>query len=114
VTLELEPGAAFEALTVALEHEPLDPELVVSGTPTVGVLVLDDRDGRELGVWEMSPGSATDVETDEVFVVLAGSATVDGIAEGSVSLCPGTVVRLTAGMRSTWTVHETLRKLYLI
>jgi uncharacterized cupin superfamily protein len=30
-----------------------------------------------------------------------------------VELAPGSVVRLTAGMRTTWTVRETLRKIYV-
>jgi uncharacterized cupin superfamily protein len=45
--------------------------------------------------------------------VLSGRATVTGIADQPVELVPGSVVRLAAGMRSTWTVHETLRKVYL-
>jgi len=104
----------LNALTIALDHEPLPADQVVSGSPTTGTLVLDDTDGRELGIWEMTPGTATDVELDEVFVVLAGSATVTGIADDPVELGPGSVVHLTAGMRTTWTVRETLRKLYLI
>jgi uncharacterized cupin superfamily protein len=103
------------ALTVALQHEPLPAEQVVSGTPTTGSLVLEERaDGTEVGVWEMTPGVATDVEVDELFVVLSGSATVEGVAEHPLELAPGSTVRLSAGMRTTWTVHETLRKIYVI
>jgi uncharacterized cupin superfamily protein len=114
VTFELGPGQLIEAATVVLEHEPLPPDQIVSGSPATGILVLDDRDGRELGVWEMTPGVATDVETDEVFIVLAGRATVEGVAAGPLELTAGAVVRLTEGMRTTWTVHDTLRKVYLI
>ena len=114
MTFQLGPGQLIAAATVELEHEPLPEDQVVSGSPTTGILVLDDRDGRELGIWEMTPGTATDVETDEVFIVLAGRATVEGIAPGPVELMPGAVVRLTEGMQTTWTVHETLRKVYLI
>ena len=32
--------------------------------------------GAAVGVWEMTPGVATDVEEDEVFVVLSGSASI--------------------------------------
>jgi uncharacterized cupin superfamily protein len=104
----------LDALTVVVDHEPLPPEQIVSGSPTTGALVLDETGGREIGVWEMTPGVATDVEVDEWFVVLAGSATVTGVAEDPVELAPGTVVQLTAGMRTTWTVHATLRKLYVV
>lgn len=110
---ELPAGLVVEAATMALEHTPVPPAQVVAGSPTTGIRVLDERDGAEIGVWEMTPGTATDVEADEVFIVLAGSATVAGIAADEVRLSPGDVVRLTAGMRATWTVHETLRKVYL-
>lgn len=104
----------MNALTVALVHEPLPADQVVSGSPTAGSLVLGERDGREVGVWEMTPGVATDVEVDEVFVVLTGSATVEGVEDEPIELGPGSTVTLTAGMRTTWTVRETLRKIYVI
>ena len=46
---------------------------------------------------------------------VAGFATVafDDPALPSIELRPGSVVRLTAGMRTVWTVRETLRKVYL-
>jgi uncharacterized cupin superfamily protein len=102
------------ALTVTLVHEPLPSDQVLSGSPTTGSLVLDERDGREIGVWEMTPGVAIDVEVDEVFVVLSGSATVEGVGEEPIELGPGSTVTLTARMRTTWTVRETLRKIYVI
>ena len=78
-----------------------------------GELVLTPVPGGELGVWEAAPGVQTDVEVDEVFVVLAGAATVE-VEDGPVfDLRPGTVVRLFAGDRTTWTVTESLRKLYV-
>jgi uncharacterized cupin superfamily protein len=116
---ELTPGLMLAASAVALEHEPLPAEQVVAGAPTTAALVLDERDGREIGVWEMSPGTATDLEADEVFVVLAGRATVEftsvpsGETPAPIDIAAGSVVRLTAGMSTTWTVHETLRKVYL-
>ncbi|MBN9630024.1 MAG: cupin domain-containing protein [Actinobacteria bacterium] len=73
-------------------------------------------DGRalEVGIWEMAPGTATDVEADELFVVIAGRAVVDFTETGHrLELAPGDVVRLSAGDRTVWTVSETLRKVYL-
>src|SRR4051812_26298090 len=68
----------------------------------------------EVGVWEMTPGVMTDVEADEVFVVVAGSATVEfGDGSQSLRIGPGDVVRLAAGAETVWTVSETLRKVYL-
>ena len=70
--------------------------------------------GVEVGVWEMTPGTATDVEVDEVFVVLAGAGTVTFDDDGEqVELGPGSVVRLRAGERTTWVVRETIRKIYV-
>lgn len=109
----LTPGMLVDAAGATLAHEPLPAEQVVAGTPTTGLLVLDERDGHEIGVWEMTPGTATDVEVDEVFVVLAGRARVEFEDVPAIELAPGAVVRLRAGMRTVWTVHETLRKVYL-
>ena len=92
---------------------PLDPASVLTGSPEAGSRALAAVSGVEVGVWEMSPGTATDVEVDEVFVVLSGSATVTFGDGERVDLGPGTVVRLRAGEHTTWVVHETLRKIYV-
>ena len=99
--------------TARLDHEPLAPTTVVDGSPTTGTRALTTVAGAEVGVWEMTAGTATDVEVDEVFVVLSGSATVTVEGGTPLDLRPGVVVRLHAGDRTTWQVHETLRKVYL-
>ena len=89
---------------------PLEP----SDDPLTALAELGTFAGLELGVWEMAPGTATDVEADEVFVVIAGRARVDFPDTGRhLELGVGDVVRLTAGDRTVWTVTETLRKVYL-
>ena len=77
---------------------PADQSL--DGTPRTGV--ADTRPVRRprVGVWEMTPGVMSDVEADEVFVVLSGAATVefdDGTAP--LTLGAGDVVRLAEGAR---------------
>jgi uncharacterized cupin superfamily protein len=67
----------------------------------------------EIGLWEASPGTDTDVEADEVFLVLSGRARVTFADGGSIDLAPGVLVRLHAGDQTTWEVTERLRKLYL-
>ena len=67
----------------------------------------------EVGTWEMAPGVDHDTEVDEVFVVLAGRGTVEFEDGEVVTLAPGVAVRLRAGERTTWTVTETLRKVYV-
>jgi uncharacterized cupin superfamily protein len=97
-----------------LQADALDPAQVVSGDPQVRVLPLHDSDDLAIGVWQHSTGVSTDVEADEVFVVLSGSATVE-VADGPIlELGPGDVGLLPAGARTTWTIHETLRKIYVV
>lgn len=111
----LEPGAEADAADLDVPFEPLPPEQVVSGEPATRFVDVDETDARTIGVWEHTPGVSTDVEADEVFVVLAGSGVLsfDSVDLADVDLRPGVVVRLTAGMRTTWTVREALRKVYI-
>ncbi|MFB7949067.1 cupin domain-containing protein [Kitasatospora phosalacinea] len=99
-----------------LEPEPLDPEQIVSGTPEVtGKVVRESADGRRVhGIWQITPGVVTDTEADEVFVVLSGRATVEFQDGPVLELGPGDLAVLREGDRTTWTVHETLRKVYTV
>jgi len=104
-----------DGAAVTLDHRDLPAEHVVSGTPRVGNAELGSLGGRAIGVWEISPGVSTDIEADEFFVVLSGAATVT-FDDGSpaLHLKAGTIARLAAGTATTWTVTETLRKVYLV
>ncbi|MDQ4215815.1 cupin domain-containing protein [Microbacterium sp. ASV81] len=106
-------GTAVAGLDLA--HAPLPASDVVAGAPTTAVAVLDDTGDREIGIWEMTPGTARDTEADELFVVLSGRATIafEDPALASLEVGPGSVVRLAEGMRTAWTVTETLRKVYI-
>ncbi len=102
-----------DVLAHALEHEPLPAAEVLEGEPTAAVLDLAEVGGVGVGLWEMGAGTARDTEVDEVFVVLAGQGTV-AFEDGTVlELGPGVAVRLLAGDRTTWTVSETLRKVWV-
>lgn len=96
---------------VALDD--LDPDDVRDGAPRAGLRALTTLGDVEVGVWEMTAGTAVDTEVDEVFVVLAGEGTVGFEDGGTIDLRPGVAVRLRAGERTTWTVRSTLRKLYV-
>ncbi|MBN9183823.1 MAG: cupin domain-containing protein [Microbacterium sp.] len=111
----LPAGAATDAAAVGVPLGPVPAEQVVAGAPRAGFVALDTSDAGELGVWEMTPGAMSDVEADELFVVLSGDATVafSDPALPAIELRPGAVVRLQAGMRTMWTVRETLRKVYV-
>ncbi len=111
----LPPGAVTDAASLPAAFEPVPAEQVVSGAPATRYAELDEASGRSIGVWEHSPGISADVEAHEVFVVLAGDATLefDDPDLAAIELRPGSIVRLEAGMRTVWTVRETLRKVYI-
>lgn len=118
------PGTTFQAGIVQandleLMHEPIGGEQLAAGNApaTAGFRELGTLGDAEIGIWEMSPGTMHDVESDEYLAVLSGCATVqileaEGFGAQELSLVPGSVVRLHAGMRTRWIVTETLRKIY--
>ncbi|MFD3975068.1 cupin domain-containing protein [Streptomyces cyaneofuscatus] len=99
-----------------LEPEPLDPAQILSGEPVVtGKVLWESADGKQVrGIWQITPGVVTDTEANELFVVVSGRATV--VVEGGATLeiGRGDACVLREGDRTTWTVHETLRKAYHI
>lgn len=107
-------GNTVDAGALALDHTPLAQELVVNGAPTTAHRDLTALSDVTIGVWEHTPGVSRDVESDEVFVVLSGDATV-AFDDGSpaIELGPGALVRLHEGQHTTWTVRRTLRKVYI-
>lgn len=111
----LPANQVVDATSVSLEHEPLPGE----GTgepPTAGAVPLHERAERvtEIGVWEITPGVTRDVEVHEMMVILSGHATVEVDGGNALELRAGSVLRLEPGSQTTWTVHERLRKVYLI
>lgn len=112
--LGVQPNSVVHASSQWLEHEPVPDDQSLGGSPHTGVAELGQFGGLDVGVWEMTPGVMSDVEADEVFVVLAGAATVEFDDDTPpLTLGPGDVVRLAEGARTVWTVTETLRKVYL-
>lgn len=109
----VDAGVVVSALDVDVPLATVPAGQIVAGTPATGSIDLDEDMG--IGVWEMTPGAMRDVEIDEVFVVVSGSATVEFTQPKlpSIELAPGAIVRLESGMRTVWTVRETLRKVYL-
>jgi len=98
----------------ALELSPLDPATIISGEPAVYHQAIYEGDDLLVGIWQHGVGVSSDVEADEIFVVLSGRATIE-IQDGpTLEVGPGDVCSYPPGIRSTWTVHETLRKVYLV
>ena len=102
-----------DALAVPLSVDEVDPASVLDGSPEVRSRALDTLGDVEVGIWEITEGTVTDTEIDEVFVVLAGAGEVAFESGETTTLAPGVVVRLHAGDRTTWTISSTLRKLYI-
>lgn len=117
--MDLTAPFSLAVADAVLTPDELDPAQILSGQPRTSSLVLHEvpatEPGRrvvERGIWEITPGTVTDVEADEVFVVLAGRATIE-IQDGpTLEVGPGDVAVLTEGAVTRWTVHETLRKVY--
>ena len=103
----------IDTLTADLEAADLDPGQVLDGRPTVSAAGFAAVGETEVGVWEHGPGTSTDVEADEAFLVVSGRATVTFDTGETVDLVPGRLVRLHAGERTTWAVRESLRKVYV-
>jgi uncharacterized cupin superfamily protein len=113
-----EPNLTFalHVTDVPLEPAKLDPATILAGSPEVTEMVLwESPDGRIVrGVWRISEGTVTDTEQDELFVVIEGRATIV-VADGpTLEVGPGDVCVLERGARTTWTVHEALRKVFQI
>jgi uncharacterized cupin superfamily protein len=95
------------------QPQPLPADDVVAGEPATALLPLGGVGGAAVGLWEMTSGTARDVEADEVFVVLGGRASITVEGAATITVGPGSVVRLSAGDRTVWHVEETLRKVYV-
>ena len=115
------PPFALAVADAVLTPDELDPGQIVSGEPRVSSAVLHESPaaepgGRvvERGVWQITPGVVTDVEADEVFVVLSGRATIEFQDGPTLEVGPGDVAVLPEGAATRWTVHETLRKVYQV
>ena len=118
-SMDLTAPFALAVADAVLTPDELDPAQIVSGEPRTAGVVLHEAPaaepgGRvvERGIWEITPGVVTDVEADEIFVVLSGRATIE-IQDGpTLEVGPGDVAVLPEGAATRWTVHETLRKVY--
>lgn len=113
----LEAGAVIDTHALNLPLEPLPAEEVRVGSPQAAAVDIDAGAGVTIGVWEMTAGTAVDIEADECFVVLSGSATVTIAGAPSptvIELKAGSLCRLAAGMNTQWVVHEDLRKVYIL
>ncbi len=105
--LETWPAAAVPVPLAAVE--------TAAGDQSAGAVELGPFGDGSFGVWTITEGVSTDVEADEVSVVLSGRGSVEDLDSGAVvELTPGTVLRLAAGVRTRWTIVEPIRKVYVV
>jgi len=97
-----------------LEPDPLDPSQVTEGEPATADLALAEAPNETAGFWSCTPGTFTDTEVRESFLVLSGHATLTYADGPEYDLRPGTVHEFAGGEQTTWTVHEKLLKAYWI
>lgn len=108
-----EQPLALPIAALELPHERVPAQQHVAGSPTTATAELGSFKGVEYGIWEMTPGTSTDIETDEVFVVVSGRARIEFPDDGySIEVAAGDLVRLATGQHTVWHVTETLRKVY--
>ena len=110
----------FDSSTCELDYSVIDPaKVVLSGAPgdsrlETGFAEGGSTDKLRTGVWTHPVGVSTDVEVDEVFVVIAGKGRVV-LKDGRVlHLFPGVVGTLIAGEETRWEIDETLKKVWIV
>lgn len=104
--------AVHDANNVIVDHEALSSDKNVSGSVTTGATDLGETNQLTTGVWEHSAGISTDVENDEVFVIISGKGRI--YVDGEVlELFPGAVGTLYAGASTRWEIDEPIKKVYI-
>jgi uncharacterized cupin superfamily protein len=73
------------------------------------------RDDFKVGIWEATPGVSKAVRhNDEICQILSGSATITEADGTSFEIGPGTLLVMPVGWEGTWTIHETVRKMWVV
>jgi uncharacterized cupin superfamily protein len=114
---------AFRAAEIPaddLEEKPLQQpsaEPLSGDITTRSRVVFTSDDSKVLcGTWECDPGASRweFLERGEFIHVLSGSMTVERDGEDAVLLEAGSSAVFPIGWCGTWTVHETLRKVFTV
>jgi uncharacterized protein len=106
-----------EVLSVPLDPWPISADSIRDGQPQASGMVIARSDDRRAvtGVWECTPGSFDwHYIWDETASVVAGRVTISEKGGASQTFKAGDVVHCPLGLQTTWTVHETVRKVYTL
>lgn len=108
----LEITALEEKLLGPPSAVPLDGDIAVRSRVD---FATEERDVVS-GVWECSPGSSRweFLTRGEIIHVVLGRMTVERDGEEPVQVEAGTTAYFPIGWCGVWTVHETLRKVFVV
>ena len=82
---------------------------------TSGKVLHKDDQGGENGIWVCTPGAwRCEVSRDEFCHFLAGRCTYVHAGGETIEVAPGTIAFFPAGWSGRCTVHETVRKVYMV
>ncbi|BCI55622.1 hypothetical protein NIIDNTM18_49000 [Mycolicibacterium litorale] len=99
-------------------YDPLTVDLTEADRPAstapVRSVSLYADGGQKHGVWEAEPGVHREYQGQETVVILTGRATVEGSSGITVDVGPGDLVIVDPGEKTTWTVHEKIRKVFIV
>lgn len=96
--------------------EDIAPGRVLTGRPSASTLILEDVNGRQLGLWRVTPGEFVTDHTGylEYIHIISGSGTLiadDGHVTG---LEPGVTVLMQPGWKGRWVVDQTITKVFTV
>lgn len=91
------------------------PTSITPGQSEVSLKVWEDN-GVRTGIWEVTPGIFTGTRDgyNEICQILTGKATITEKDGTSFDIGPGSLFVTPAGWEGTWTVHETMRKMWVV
>jgi uncharacterized cupin superfamily protein len=111
-------GATVQnAMSVPLDPWPIPADQIKDGQPEARGMVIARSDDRRTftGVWECTPGTFDWTYTwDETISVIVGRVTITSKSGESQVFQTGDVAHFPIGLEATWTVHETVRKVYAL
>ena len=101
-----------ESLLAPPMATPLSGDIVVRDRS----YLADEKSGVYSGSWESEPGTSRweFTTTGEVITVVSGSMTVEEDGGEAVKLTAGDTAYFPIGWKGVWTVHEKLRKIYVV
>jgi uncharacterized protein len=101
----------FDAATLELETK----ERPESDAEVASYKVYTNETGDQYhGVWQAAPGTHTNLPGQETVYILQGKATVTGTSGDSIDVAAGDIVVIDAGEVATWTIQETIRKVFVV